>query len=140
MRSEWHVNHTSHPWVTVLEWMVPIACGNFATSAKNRNTFFLKFLPINVRGCEDFSALCLQTNRIRSPIVSVTKVFWKFNIYIFTVCVFVCHMFSFHPFYFDFHSARVIFDVSSGFYFWNVNRNPTWHLSKMFKVAFKNVS
>jgi hypothetical protein len=57
-----------------------------------------------------------------------------------TVCVFVCHMFSYHPFYFDFHSARVIFDVSSGFYFWNVNRTPTWHLSKMFKVAFKDVS
>jgi hypothetical protein len=57
-----------------------------------------------------------------------------------TVCVFVCHMFSYHPFYFDFHSARVIFEVSSGFYFWNVNRTPTWHLSKMFKVAFKDVS
>jgi hypothetical protein len=56
------------------------------------------------------------------------------------VCVFACHMFSYHPFYFDFHSARIIFDVSSGFYFWNVNRTPTWHLSKMFKVAFKDVS
>jgi hypothetical protein len=54
--------------------------------------------------------------------------------------VFVCHMFSYHPFYFDLHSARVIFDVSYGFYFWNVNRTPTWHLSKMFKVAFKDVS
>jgi hypothetical protein len=32
------------------------------------------------------------------------------------------------------------FDVSSSFYFWNVNRTPTWHLSKMFKVAFKDVS
>ena len=60
--------------------------------------------------------------------------------YIVTVCAFVCHMFSYHPFYFDFHSAPVIFDVSSGFYFWNVNRTPTWHLSKMFKVAFKDVS
>jgi hypothetical protein len=49
-------------------------------------------------------------------------------------------MFSYHPFYFDFHSAHVIFDVSSGFYFWNVNRTPTWYLSKMFKVAFKDVS
>ena len=27
--------------------------------------------------------------------------------------------------YFDFHNARVIFDVSSGFYFWNVDRTPT---------------
>ena len=60
--------------------------------------------------------------------------------YIVQVCVFVCHMFSYHPFYLDFHSARIIFDVSSGFYFWNVNRTPKWHLSKMFKVAFKDVS
>jgi hypothetical protein len=41
-----------------------------------------------------------------------------------TVCVFVCHMFSYHPFYFDFHSAHIISDVSSGFYFWNINRTP----------------
>jgi hypothetical protein len=33
-----------------------------------------------------------------------------------TVCVFVRHLFSFYPSYFDFHSARIIFDVSSGFY------------------------
>ena len=38
-----------------------------------------------------------------------------------TVCVFVRHMFSWYPFYFDFHSARIIFDVSSGFYLWNIN-------------------
>jgi hypothetical protein len=50
------------------------------------------------------------------------------------------YMFSYHPFYFDFHSARVIFDVSSDFFFWNLNRTPTWHLSKMSKVAFKDVS
>jgi hypothetical protein len=49
------------------------------------------------------------------------------------------YVFSYHPFYFDFHSAHIIFDVSSGFYFWNVNRTPTWHLSKMFKFAFKYV-
>ena len=60
--------------------------------------------------------------------------------FIVTVCVFVCHMFSYHPFYFDFHSAPVIFDVSSGFYFWNVHRTPTWYLSNMFKVAFKDAS
>ena len=47
-------------------------------------------------------------------------------------------MFSYHPFYFYFHSARVIFYVSSGFYFWN--GTPTWHLAKNFKVAFKDVS
>jgi hypothetical protein len=45
-----------------------------------------------------------------------------------TVCVFVCHLFSFYPFYFDFHSARIIFDMSSDFYLWNVNRTTTWHL------------
>jgi hypothetical protein len=38
-----------------------------------------------------------------------------------TVCVFVRHLFSWYPFYFDFHSARIIFDVSSGFYLWNIN-------------------
>jgi hypothetical protein len=30
--------------------------------------------------------------------------------------------------------------VFSGFYFWNVNRTPTLHLSNMSKVAFKDVS
>jgi hypothetical protein len=30
---------------------------------------------------------------------------------IITVCVFVRHLFSLYPFYFDFHSARIIFDV-----------------------------
>ena len=39
-----------------------------------------------------------------------------------TVCLFVRHLFSFYPFYFDFHSARIIFDVSSGFYLWNINK------------------
>ena len=34
-----------------------------------------------------------------------------------TVYVFVCHTFSSHPFYFDLYSARVIFYLSSGFYF-----------------------
>jgi hypothetical protein len=38
-----------------------------------------------------------------------------------TVCVFVRHLFSWYPFYFDFHSARIIFEVSSGFYLWNIN-------------------
>ena len=41
--------------------------------------------------------------------------------YIVTVCVFVRHLFSWYPFYFDFHSARIIFDVFSGFYLWNIN-------------------
>ena len=38
-----------------------------------------------------------------------------------TVCVFLRHLFSWYPFYFDFHSARIIFDVSSGFYLLNIN-------------------
>jgi hypothetical protein len=50
------------------------------------------------------------------------------------------YVFSYHPFYFDFHSAHIIFDVSSGFYLWNVNRTTTWHLLKMLKFAFKDVS
>jgi hypothetical protein len=47
------------------------------------------------------------------------------NIYIVTVCVFVCHLFSFYPFY---------------FYLWNINRTTAWHLYKMLKFAFKDVS
>jgi hypothetical protein len=43
------------------------------------------------------------------------------RVLIVTVCVFVRHLFSWYPFYFDFHSARIIFDVSSGFYLWNIN-------------------
>jgi hypothetical protein len=72
--------------------------------------------------------------------IIIDEVFFSQFFGIVTVCVFVCHMLSYHPFYFDFHSAHVIFYVSSGFYFWGVNRTPTWHLSKMFKVAFKDVS
>jgi hypothetical protein len=37
-------------------------------------------------------------------------------------------------------SACVIFDVSSGFYLWNVNRTTVWHLWKKLKFAFKDVS
>jgi hypothetical protein len=52
----------------------------------------------------------------------------KMAIIIVTVCVFVHHLFSFYPFYFDFHSAHIIFDVSSGFYLWNINKTTAWHL------------
>jgi hypothetical protein len=45
------------------------------------------------------------------------------------------YVFLYHPFNFDFHSARVIFDVSSGFYFWNVNRTV-----KNVQGCFKDVS
>jgi hypothetical protein len=47
--------------------------------------------------------------------------FFQFSIIV-TVCVFVRHLFSFYPFYFDFHSAHIIFNVSSGFYLWNINK------------------
>jgi hypothetical protein len=80
--------------------------------------------------------MCNFDNMMGSAIIFETT----FPYCIFPVYVFVCHMFPYHPFYLDFHSARVVFDVSSSFYFWNVNRTPTWHLSKMFKVAFKDVS
>jgi hypothetical protein len=57
-----------------------------------------------------------------------------------TVCVFVCHLFSFYPFYFNFHSARIIFDVFSGFYLWNINKTTGWHLWKMLKFVYKDAS
>ena len=66
--------------------------------------------------------------------------FFILSRFIVTVCVFVCHLFSLYPFYFDFHSERIIFDVSSGFHLWNVNRTTTWHLLTMLKFAFKDVS
>ena len=78
--------------------------------------------------------------RGNNPFLDIFWILHYHERHIVTVCVFVCHVFSYHPLYFYFHSARIIFDVSSGFYLWNVNRTPTWHLSKMFKVAFKDVS
>jgi hypothetical protein len=60
-----------------------------------------------------------------ADIGSMEKFFKKISVSpprIVTVCVFVGHLFSFYPFYFDFHSARIIFDVSSGFYLWNINK------------------
>ena len=68
------------------------------------------------------------------------RLYFTFIINHFKSIVSSWYVFSYHPFYFDFHSAHVIFDVSSGFNFWNVNRTPMWHLSKMFKVVFKDVS
>jgi hypothetical protein len=49
-------------------------------------------------------------------------------LYIVTVCVFVRHLFSFYPFYFDFHSARIIVDMSSGFYLWNINKTTAFDI------------
>ena len=51
--------------------------------------------------------------------------------FIVTVCVFVRHLFLWYPFYFDFHSARIIFDVSSGFYLWNINNTKADFFKKL---------
>ena len=75
---------------------------------------------------------CYLLEWIISNIMSIfcSKVLSKLSMkvfilsYIVTVCVFVRHLFSWYPFYFYFHSARIIFDVSSGFYLWNINRCP----------------
>jgi hypothetical protein len=59
-----------------------------------------------------------HTTKRSTTIATKTKLMKRFisNSIIVTVCVFVRHLFSWYPFYFDFHSARIIFDVSSGFY------------------------
>jgi hypothetical protein len=111
------------------------------TEKKNVQIIKRKYIMTNINTQEtDFYSvyinMCNFDNMMGSAIIFETT----FPYCIVPVYVFVCHMFPYHPFYFDFHSARVIFDVSSSFYFWNVNRTPTWHLSKMFKVAFKDVS
>jgi hypothetical protein len=43
--------------------------------------------------------------------------------------------FLLYPFYFDFHSARIIFDVSSGFYLWNINNTKADICKKMIKFT-----
>jgi hypothetical protein len=58
------------------------------------------------------------------------------NMIIVTVCVFVRHLFSFYPFYFDFHSARIIFDVSSGFYLMEHKQDYSVTSVKDVKVCF----
>ena len=92
---------------------------------------FLNCLAIELKRCL-FSDLLIQAAMLALYVIVDTCIV--------TVCVFVCHVFSYHPFYFDFHSARIIFDVSSGFYLWNVNRTTMWHLWKMLKFTFKDVS
>ena len=86
---------------------------------------------VGIRLPKTFSALYLQPLDFRrhfqlctfvSPALGLPKTS------IITVCVFVRHLFSFYPFYFDFYSARIIFDVSSGFYLWNINKTTAWHL------------
>ena len=57
--------------------------------------------------------------------------------YIVTVCVFVRHLFSWYPFYFDFHIARIIFDVSSGFYLWNINNTKVDICNKWSSLLLK---
>jgi hypothetical protein len=111
----------------------------------------IRFLPSivaekNATKNEHICSMCIKSNKVSKQEVWIWWVQKRFPRYgvpitgIVTVCVFVCHVSSYHPFYFDFHSARIIFDVSSGFYLWNVNRTTTWHLQKMLKLAFKDVS
>ena len=71
-----------------------------------------------------------HTTKRSTTIATKTKLMKRFisNSIIVTVCVFVRHLFSWYPFYFDFHSARIIFDVSSVFYLWNINKTTEWHL------------
>ena len=103
-------------------------------------SFILSFCGLSL-GARHFRFACLNifhiffsNNVILYWIYShVIVCLWKTWIYlntvgIVTVCVFVCHLFSFYPFYFDFHSARIIFDVFSGFYLWNINKTTAWHL------------
>ena len=71
---------------------------------------------------------CLRLNNHVAWHSKMKKKNWCGVKCIVTVCVFVRHLFSFYPFYFDFHSARVIFDLSSGFYLWNINKTTAWHL------------
>ena len=78
---------------------------------------------------------CIVVSALRktSKVNTILKVvIFKHSVILFrcivTVCVFVRHLFSFYPFYFDFHSARIIFDVSSGFYLCNINKTTEWHL------------
>ena len=73
-------------------------------------------------------------------VTDITTFLYMYKACIVTVCVFVRHLFSWYPFYFDFHSARIIFDVSSGFYLWNINNTKADICKKMIKFTFKDVS
>ena len=61
--------------------------------------------------------------------------FFQFSIIV-TVCVFVRHLFSFYPFYFDFHSARIIFYVSSVSIFMERKQDYNVTSVKNVKVCF----
>jgi hypothetical protein len=119
-----------------------VTCILYKKQAHFSQLFCLQIQSVTLWQSHDRKSRCLRGRRHSSILYSPSGFFSSYfineiNFYscILTLCVFICHMFSYHPFYFDFHSARIIFDVSSGFYFWNVNRTPTWHLSKMLKFA-----
>jgi hypothetical protein len=46
------------------------------------------------------------------------------------------HLFSFYPFYFDFHSACIIFYGSYGFYLWNINKTTADICKRCFVFTF----
>ena len=76
--------------------------------------------------------------KIKGESTSVKVLPWDpFATFIVTVCVFVRHLFSRYPFYFDFHSARIIFDVSSGFYLWNINNTKADICKKMIPSCYR---
>jgi hypothetical protein len=92
-----------------------VTCNLYKKQAHFSQLFCLQVRSVTPWQSHDRTSRCLRGRRHSSILYSPSGFF----------CVFVCHIFSYHPFYFDFHSARVIFDVSSGFYFWNVSRTPT---------------
>jgi hypothetical protein len=113
-----------------IRWMGPIRNPNWSTSGMRVTLSYLDmiqqaclmtWLPPYWTFSEKLTFTDRRGKKSELPKYEVCK-------YIVTVCVFVRHLFSFYPFYFDFHSARIIFDVSSGFYLWNINKTTAWHL------------
>jgi hypothetical protein len=113
-----------------------VTCILYKKRAHFSQLFSLQVRSVTPWQSHDRKSLCLRGRRHSSILYRNCNYFYSLICWLLSSR----YVFSYHPFYFDFHSARVIFDMSPGFYFWNINRTPAWHLSKMFKVAFKDVS